>query len=805
MAERFATINETDGYQTVTDPTNTPATMLIAGSQNVLIDQQKKVKSRAGYRRFGVGNAALTPVKYQAPTWNTSSDTEFPMRPYNTVLEAYLGTVDGVAINAYTQIFSGIPAAAQLRFAPWYDNTENEDVLLWVQGDQNIYEWSGGVAIVDSVSSNSGIVGAIVQPNSNTGGFNSSGGINYTVGDILTITGGGGTGATVMVDAVLPGPVATVSSGYGGTGYVVNDLLRIVGGSGNALVRVATLAGSAVASVTLVASGSNYVGNTIYNVSGGTGTGAQVEVLTIAGGGISQWHVITNGSGYSSAGELATTGGTGTGATVGITSVATGSVTKKGTKSFSQNRFYGTRNMSFICVRTGVAYSYTIGVSTLTLAGIGDTSGLIAGDILIQNPVIRVNLPAPPAGGITRTNDTIFVFDNQAFIASDNDNVVHISKGSSYYDFSYSAPRAKGEGGLMTLNNPVTGFGTVGNNIIVFCRRSDMFTVSFQEITIDQGSSTPALVSEQLSVKKINAGIDQSAQSQEVIIPIGNQLMYLSFEPALRIIKNPSDVAGIDPETYSNPIKPDFDGIDWTGASLLLFKNAAYLSARSTSRLYILEFIQNADGKTTRFWQAPQILPVGALSIIQDGLYGNSNAVPETYQLFTGGSDGDYDGIATADRLPFKAIALFAYGAEYFIPRKLRMFSNRSSLKSFDQYYSEGEILAGTKINLSLLYDFGGSTQVIQKVIDGEDPGIVQEDVNLSSLGQSSFGTQPLGGSAVEPADKLRYRVVFDLPKEDYYQLAEQYETEQVDAYFGIVSRGPNAQLSSHIDTIISR
>lgn len=805
MAERFATIDECGGYQTATDPTNTPPQMLVAGSQNVLVDQQKKVKSRAGYTLLGAANAALTPVKAQAPTWNSSNGMDFPMRPYGSVLETYLETVDGVSIDAYTQVMAGLNPNNVLRFGTWFDNGEDEDVLLFVQGDANIYEWGGGVAVVASVSNATGIVDTINGPNTNISAEQSSGGAGYVVGDVLTISGGGGTGATIQVDQILSGGISGVSIGLAGTGYSVNDLLTLTAFSGvsNGIVKVTSVDGSGhITGISILVAGSGYFPHT-YLVTGGTGSAAQIIVTTV-GNTISAWHVLAGGSGYSTGASLATMGGTGTGATVAITAIATGSITKAGTNTFAQNRFYATRNMALFCVRTGTQYAYSGGVDSLTLVGVGDTTGLIAGDILMQQPVIQLNAPTPPTGK-TRTNDTLYVFNNQAYIGSNNDTLGYISKNTSYFDFTYSSPRLTGEGGLLTLDAPIKGFGAVGNNIVAFAGRSSMFSASFAQISITQDADTPAILSETLNVKKLNTGVDQSAQSQEVIVPIGNQLAYLSFEPALRIIKNPSDVEGIDPQTFSNPIKPDFDGIDWTGAAMLWYKNTLNLSAPTVSRLYMLEFTQDADGVTTRFWQPPQILPVDALSIIDDALIGHSNAVPETYQLFNGGADRDYTNIAPADRIPFKAIARFAYSDSYYIPKKLKVYANRSALKCFDQYYSEGEVAPGTQISLNLYYDFGGATQVLNKIINGEDGGVVQEDINLSSLGQSSFGQQPLGGSSVEPSNKLRYKVIFDMPMEDYYQIAEEYITEQVDAYFAVISRGPNAGLSSHIDTIISR
>ncbi len=611
--KKYQLIEECLGYWSAPDKTNTDPRFLVGGSQNVLIDRQRKVHSRGGYSRLGAANTALTPVR-SAFTWLTSSGNERALRSYDDELEVYLDSVDGTSVAAWTRVVASLSTTATIRFAQWFDATENIDLLIFIQSDHNIYEWNGAVAVVGSV------------PGAN-------------------------------------------------------------------------------------------------------------------------------------------------------------SVTKTGTTTFAQNRFYTTRNKTFVCVRTGTEYTYTGGESTTTLTGITDTTGLQAGDILIQKIVTQSNKPAA-----TFTNDTIFVFENQLVLGSFLSDQVYLSKNTSYYDFSYSSPRVPGEGGLLTLDGPSGGFGNFGNILICFAGRSGIFRTEYEQITVG------TTLAETLKVRKLKTGVDQAAQSPDCIIPIGNGLAYLTYEPALRLIEDASTIEAPKITSLSNPIKPDFDGEDFTNAFGLWFKNAIYLSAPVNSHAYILEFTEDADGKTRRFWQAPQILPVRAFSIISDLLYGHSNSVPESYNLFADSVFSDLS--SDDDKLPINAIAAFAYWNG----------KNRANLKSFDEYFVEGEISTQTNdLSLIINYDFGGHTQQLTENIDGTDLDILEETLLATSLGQQPLGQNPLGGSTNAPDDTAKFRVIFEIAKEDFHEIQAIFQTNEIDRYWAILAHGSNARISPRQNTIIKR
>ena len=603
---KYNLAEETIGYVTASDETNSDKRLLVTGSQNVLIDRNKKVKTRPGYTRLGAGNNAETGVR-NSFTWHTSTGTELPLRCYDDEWEAYVGTVDGTAVNAWTKIIDSMSTTAIPRGAKWWDNTEALDLMLFVQGDDNIYEWSGGVAIVSST----------------------------------------------------------------------------------------------------------------------TGT----------------------------------------------------TITKTGTTTFAQNRFYSARNMVLTCVRTGTDYTYTGGAGTTTVTGIADTTGLVAGDTLIQKIVTNSNQPAAD-----RNNDTIFNFQNQICVGSEDDNLVYISKNTSFTTYTYSTPRVSGEGGLLTLDNPVKAFASLGDILVISAGRDSWFKAKYQQITV---STTLA---ETLTVEKLLVGVDQGAFNQESLVQIGDSIIYLSHEPAVRMISDPAQLEGISAKTLSNPIKPDFDDETWTNACATWYKNSYYISSPTNSKIYILEFIEDADGKLKRYWNPPQIMPVRSFSIISDWIHGHSNGVPETYKLFDGTSDIVSNGTAgdPASKLPMNAVAAYAYN----------LYGDRGNLKTFDEYFTEGEIVANTKITITLNYDFGGSTAISEREIDGADEDILTSPVGINSLGQQNLGVNPLGSLLNAPDDSRKFETILEYAPDDFRMLQTTFSTNDVDQYWAIISHGAKVKMS---------
>ncbi len=622
----FSLSEETFGYLTNDDSSNTDTRYVATGSRNMLIDSQKKIQTRGGYTRLGTANTALI-TNRNAWTWQTSTGVERAQRCNDGVLEIYLATIDGSVINAWTTITSALSTTKKVRHAEWFDATEKIDVSIMVQGDTNMYEWNGAVAVVSSV----------------------------------------------------------------------------------------------------------------------TGT----------------------------------------------------TITKGGTLTFAQSRFYTTRNMTVVCVRTGTEYTYSGGTDSLTLTGITDTTGLIAGDILVQKVVTQANKPLS-----SHTNDVIFSFENQIVVGSYSDNLVYISKNSDYTSMATSTPRVAGEGATLTLDSPIRAINSVGKFLTIFSGMSSLYKVEYAQITVG------TTLAETVKVKRLDTGVNQGALSQEAVVPIGDSLAFISNEPALRVISNPEELLGIDPKTFSNPIKPDFDAEDWTDAFGIWVKNILIFTAPVNGRMWMLNFTEDSDGRLFRYWNPPQYLPVGPMSLINTGsgsaLYGHSNAVAESYLLFDGLSDGQYADMDVNDKLPIDCRLYYAYNRAgppvgHRLPSPHGYARDREALKNFDEFFVEGEITSNSKPNLLLNYDFDGATQQINKTIDGSDDDILEGLVGLNSLAQSSLATQPLAGLLMPPPGTRKFKVIFEVAKEDYFSVQDVYSSNEVDWYWGISARGGNVTLSPRI------
>jgi hypothetical protein len=246
------------GYRNREDITNLPAGVLVKGSKNVLTNVSERIQARKGYTLDGAGSSTFASI-LSSYTWDTSTmfSTSDAIKNINNRktsrennLRAYPNSTttgmlqfrydNGTSVTWNT--LKSDMASANINFSEFLDTTEKLQVLLFVDGSPNIYEWSGGVVEVDSVIGASSSIIATVNSTPTAAGT------GYTVGDILTISGGN-----------LGAVIVTSISGGNPTGPVTGVQL-VSSGSGG----YATGAGKAT--------------------TGGTGTSCTIEILTLGTG-----------------------------------------------------------------------------------------------------------------------------------------------------------------------------------------------------------------------------------------------------------------------------------------------------------------------------------------------------------------------------------------------------------------------------------------------------------------------------------------------------------------------------------------
>jgi hypothetical protein len=91
-----------------------------------------------------------------------------------------------------------------------------------------------------------------------------------------------GASANMSIAQIKVGMVNTLVVNTPGTGYTINDILTLTGGNNDCTVKVTSLSGTGVSTVTKLTDGSDYAVG-VYNVTGGTGVGAQMYVTDVNG------------------------------------------------------------------------------------------------------------------------------------------------------------------------------------------------------------------------------------------------------------------------------------------------------------------------------------------------------------------------------------------------------------------------------------------------------------------------------------------------------------------------------------------
>jgi hypothetical protein len=148
--------------------------------------------------------------------------------------------------------------------------------------------------------------------------------VTRTIGTVVTLTGGAGSGATAT--ATLTGDAVTaLNVTAGGTGYAVAPVVTLTGGGGSGATATATITGGAVTGFTVTNGGSNYTSAPTVALAIGSGATA-TATATVANGVITALTVTSGGANYTTAPTVGFTGPTGTGATATAT-LTNGAVT----------------------------------------------------------------------------------------------------------------------------------------------------------------------------------------------------------------------------------------------------------------------------------------------------------------------------------------------------------------------------------------------------------------------------------------------------------------------------------------------
>ncbi len=368
-------------------------------------------------------------------------------------------------------------------------------------------------------------------------------------------------------------------------------------------------------------------------------------------------------------------------------------------------------------------------------------------------------------------NDLISVLNNQIYVASLRDATIYISKVDNYLDYSFSSPRAVGEGALATLDSVPVGFIPQEDAMYITAGKAFWYET---KLTLSADLSGEAF-----DVVRLKTVGLEAAQSQSLITKIRDNVAFVSNEPIIKALGRVANVV-LTPQmtNLSDSIINDMVNYDFSNGNAIYFQNFLYVSVPNDG----VVLVYNMTDSKNPYWEAPQLLPVGKFAIIQGELYGHGYDVSETYKLFTGYNDNGKS---------MDAKAVFSFQNE----------GVRSSLKSMNAFFVEGYIEPNTTLNLNIQYDIDGCATFTSFSLDGSDGQFVCLPADSTSLGKSSLGKQGLGtnfsvsSSSILPP-KFRWSPTF--PRTDFFEHQISFETSGIDLRWELIDFGGNASFSSN-------
>lgn len=409
--------------------------------------------------------------------------------------------------------------------------------------------------------------------------------------------------------------------------------------------------------------------------------------------------------------------------------------------------------------------------STFTVTEDPTAFTFTAAALVVQS--VRTNASTPAAGF---TNDVIGVLQNHVYVGSHSSSIIYMSDSTSYIDFTFSSPRVATEGAQLVLDAFAIGFetnvaGSGEESMVIFAGNDWIYRVQFTDIA-------DTAIAQIIKVAPILVSSGQGAVRQELIGKMKNSIVFINGYNELLELGSIEDKFAITQTPLSDPIKPDFLAATFTGGAIRFWRNNLYVTAPASGRMFILAFREDSRG-SRRFWQPPQLLPVGQMSDYGGNLIGHGSALTESYTLFTGTNDN-------GQPIAFKAH--FAYSS----------FGARDKMKNFDKYFTEMYLTSNTTVNNIFVYEYLGSKAMRTFQYKGTDSAFIFTPDPAASLGVNSLGTSPLGGSLSEIEDFLKYRRFKKVTAPDFFEIQVRYEADELDAQFQLLAHGPNVIISKN-------
>lgn len=147
--KKFSLIQSFKGYRNKRDVCREEQGVAISGSQNIIMIDGEKIGVRPGFSYVGGRSTNRYGIE-AGGSWKTSSGDQIMWRASNNTTNAVIEILIGASWEVLDQSLTN----AKFRTVTYWDATNTQDLLLLVNGNSNIYSWSGGITTFASSTLN---------------------------------------------------------------------------------------------------------------------------------------------------------------------------------------------------------------------------------------------------------------------------------------------------------------------------------------------------------------------------------------------------------------------------------------------------------------------------------------------------------------------------------------------------------------------------------------------------------------------------------------------------------------------------
>jgi hypothetical protein len=467
-----------------------------------------------------------------------------------------------------------------------------------------------------------------------------------------------------------------------------------------------------------------------------------------------------------------------------VLSSTANTITKTGSTSWQQAGFATNTAGEKKVMIEGTEYTYTGGESTTTLTGVTPSAaGITVGATALQSVITETDTPA--AGF---SNDFIKVINNQAYVGSYTSRLCYISKNTDFTDYVVPTPRAPGDPELLTLDGTLKGIGVRQGKAHIGFGSGSWAVISFNDITVG------TTLTQQTKVDVKPVALLQAPYAHEFIDTVGDSLVYLAQDQQVRSFGDFNNLFTPGYPSLSQGIATELSAEVFTGGGLRCIGEFIYVTAPNSGKTYIYQVRYSVDEGgnmiAERLWHSPFIWNATRIDEINGTVIAFSNANPQIYDVWDTGQW--YDDSPSEEKLPYYCRMVLGY----------RNNDRRQGLSLFDKVYTEGYITPGTNLDLTINYDYEGSTQVFTVPINSlQYPAKLFSGAGQASLGDSSLGDEPLGdGSNGSNSLLSKFRVISSVADVNCFEFQPEFSSEQANAQWEILATATNVETSKKQD-----